>query len=66
VRTSRNMSMEVMVAMFLHIIARIVKIKVIKRQFVRSEEIINRRFNDVLLAILRCYNLFLKKPQPFS
>ncbi|XP_052110245.1 uncharacterized protein LOC127741559 [Arachis duranensis] len=60
------MGVEEMVAMFLHIIAHDVKIRVIKRQFVRSEETISRRFNDVLLAILRCHNLLLKKPQPFS
>ncbi|QHO29741.1 Retrotransposon protein [Arachis hypogaea] len=63
---SRNMGVEEMVAMFLHIIAHDVNIRVIKRQFVRSEETISRRFNDVLLAILRCHNLLLKKPQPFS
>ncbi|XLR24809.1 hypothetical protein S83_052709, partial [Arachis hypogaea] len=63
---SRNMGVEEMVAMFLRIIAHDVKIRVIKRQFVRSEEIISRWFNDVLLAILRCHNLLLKKPQPFS
>ncbi|QHO07235.1 uncharacterized protein DS421_14g461870 [Arachis hypogaea] len=63
---SRNMGVEEMVAMFLHIIAHDVKIRVIKRQFVRSEETISRQFNDVLLAILRCHNLLLKKPQPFS
>ncbi|XP_052117699.1 protein ALP1-like [Arachis duranensis] len=63
---SRNMCVEEMVAMFLHIIAHDVKIRVIKRQFVRSEETISRRFNDVLLAILICHNLLLKKPQPFS
>ncbi|XLS89568.1 hypothetical protein HN51_065576, partial [Arachis hypogaea] len=43
---SRNMGVEEMVAMFLHIIAHDVKIRVIKRQFVRSEETISRRFND--------------------
>ncbi|XP_020976010.1 protein ALP1-like [Arachis ipaensis] len=63
---SRNMGVEEMVAIFLYIIAHDVKIRVIKRQFVRSEETISRRFNDVLLAILRCHNLLLKKPQPFS
>ncbi|XLS62045.1 hypothetical protein HN51_016273 [Arachis hypogaea] len=63
---SRNIGVEEMVAMFLHIIAHDVKIRVIKRQFVRSEETISRRFNDILLAILRCHNLLLKKPQPFS
>ncbi|XLT04433.1 hypothetical protein HN51_043182 [Arachis hypogaea] len=65
-KPSRNMGVEEMAAMFLHIIAHDVKIRVIKRQFVRSEEIISRHFNDVLLAILRCHNLFLKKSQPFS
>ncbi|RYR42538.1 hypothetical protein Ahy_A08g039008 [Arachis hypogaea] len=63
---SRNMDVEEMIAMFLHIIAHDVKIRVINRQFVRSKETISRRFNDVLLAILRCHNLLLKKPQPFS
>ncbi|XLU53483.1 hypothetical protein S245_048131, partial [Arachis hypogaea] len=43
---SRNMGVEEMIVMFLHIIAHDVKIRVIKRQFVRSEETINRRFND--------------------
>ncbi|XLR65108.1 hypothetical protein S83_015780, partial [Arachis hypogaea] len=43
---SRNMSIEEMVAMFLHIIAHDVKIRVIKRQFMRSEETISRWFND--------------------
>ncbi|XLS90203.1 hypothetical protein HN51_066211, partial [Arachis hypogaea] len=38
---SRNMGVEEMVAMFLHIIAHDVKIRVIKRQFVRSEETIS-------------------------
>ncbi|XLS68388.1 hypothetical protein HN51_019411, partial [Arachis hypogaea] len=63
---SRNMGVEEIIAMFLHIIAHDVKIRVIKRQFVRSEETINRQFNDVLLAILSCHNLLLKKPQPVS
>ncbi|XLT14070.1 hypothetical protein HN51_059760, partial [Arachis hypogaea] len=43
---NRNMGVEEMVDMFLYIIAHDVKIRVIKRQFVRSEEIISRRFND--------------------
>ncbi|XLS44771.1 hypothetical protein HN51_001636, partial [Arachis hypogaea] len=63
---SRNMGVEEMVAIFLHIIAHDVKIRVIKRQFVSSEETISRWFNDVLLANLRCHNLLLKKPQPLS
>lgn len=63
---SRNMGVEEMVAMFLHILAHDVKIRVIKRQFVRSEETISRRFNDVLLAVLRCHKHLLKKPQAIS
>ncbi|XLU75096.1 hypothetical protein S245_034149, partial [Arachis hypogaea] len=63
---SRNTDVEKIVAMFLHIIAHDIKIRVIKRQFMRSKETISRRFNDVLLAILRYHNLLLKKPQPFS
>ncbi|XLR20020.1 hypothetical protein HN51_066773 [Arachis hypogaea] len=66
IEPSRNMGIEELVAMFLHIIAQGVKIRVIKRQFLRSKETISRMFNDVLLAILRCHNLSLKKPQPFS
>ncbi|XLS51384.1 hypothetical protein HN51_012061, partial [Arachis hypogaea] len=63
---NRNMGVEEMVDIFLHIIAHYVKIRVIKRQFVRPEETISRRFNDVFLAILRCHNLLLKELQPFS
>ncbi|XLS46118.1 hypothetical protein HN51_002983 [Arachis hypogaea] len=63
---SRNMGAKVMVAMFLHTIAHDVKIRIIKRQFMISAKTINRRFNDILLAILKYHNFLLKKPQPFS
>ena len=63
---SKNMGVEEMVAMFLHIVAHDVKIRVIKRQFVRSKETISRRFNEVLLAVLRCHNHLLKRPQPIG
>ncbi|XLR68647.1 hypothetical protein S83_019319, partial [Arachis hypogaea] len=51
-KPSRNMGVEEMVAMFLHIIAHDVKIRVIKRQFVKSEETISRQFNDDCLRAL--------------
>ena len=63
---SKNMSVEEMVAMFLHIIAHDVKNRVVKRQFMRSQETVSRRFNDVLLAVLRCHNHLLKQPQPIG
>ncbi|KAA0041318.1 putative nuclease HARBI1 [Cucumis melo var. makuwa] len=39
-----------MVAMFLHVLAYIVKNRVIQREFVQSDEIVSRHFNLVLLA----------------
>ena len=63
---SKNMSVEEMVAMFLHIIAHDVKNRVVKRQFMRSQETVSRRFNDVLLTVLRCHNHLLKQPQPIG
>ncbi|KAL0544463.1 hypothetical protein IC582_019578 [Cucumis melo] len=41
---------EEMVAMFLHVLAYIVKNRVIQREFVQSDEIVSRHFNLVLLA----------------
>ncbi|XLR41221.1 hypothetical protein HN51_019409, partial [Arachis hypogaea] len=49
---SKNMGVEEMVAIFLHIITHGIKIRVIKRQFVRSEKIISRQFNDNCLGAL--------------
>ena len=63
---SKNMGVEEIVTIFLHIAANNVKIRVIKRQFVRSKETISRRFNEVLLAILRCHNHLLKRSQPIG
>ncbi|WOK92557.1 hypothetical protein Cni_G01248 [Canna indica] len=58
------MSVEKMVAMFLHICAHHVKNNVIKRQFVRSGETISKQFNAVLNSIILCYEMLLKKPEP--
>jgi hypothetical protein len=59
------MSVEELVAMFLHILAHHVKNRMIKRQFVRSGETINRNFINVLLAVLRCHKELLKQPNLF-
>ncbi|TYK06536.1 retrotransposon protein [Cucumis melo var. makuwa] len=55
---------EEMVAMFLHVLAHDVKNCVIQREFVRSDEIVSRHFNIVLLAVLRLYEELIKRPVP--
>ena len=60
---TRNMGVEEMVAIFLHILAHDIKNRVIKRQFMRSGETISRKFNNVLLAVLRCHKELLKHPE---
>ena len=60
----RNMNVEEMVAMFLHIVAHDVKTRVIKRQFARSRETISRQFNKVLNSIIHLYDDLLEKPEP--
>ena len=62
--STKNMCVEEMVAIFLHICAHHVKNRVIRRQFVRSGETISRHFSAVLKSILLCYELLLKKPEP--
>ena len=61
---TRNMSVEEMVAIFLHILAHDVKNRIIKRQFMRSGETISRQFSNVLLAVLRCHKELLKQLEP--
>lgn len=63
---SRNMGVEEMVAIFLHILSHDVKNRIIKRQFMRSGETSSRRFAYVLHAILRCYRELLKEPEPIQ
>ena len=62
----KNMCVEEMVAMFLHICAHHVKNRVIKRQFVRCGKTVSRHFTIVLKFILLCYELSLKKSKPFQ
>ena len=63
---SKNMGVEEMVAIFLHILSHDVKNRVVKRQFMRSGETISRRFNYVLHAVLRCHKELLKEPEPIQ
>ena len=63
-KDTRNMSVEEMVAMFLHIIAYDEKNREIKFDFQRSQETISRQFHNVLRAILKLWKLLLRTPQP--
>ncbi|KAA0060824.1 retrotransposon protein [Cucumis melo var. makuwa] len=51
---------EKMVAMFLHILAHDVKNRVIRWEFMQSDETISRHFNMVLLVVIRFMASFLK------
>lgn len=62
---TKNMDVEEMVAIFLHIISHDVKNRIIRRQFARSGETISRQFNVVLNGILHLHGVLLKKPEPF-
>ncbi|CAH9114652.1 unnamed protein product [Cuscuta epithymum] len=62
--STKNTSIEEMLASFLYILAHNTKNRVAKREFVRSGETISRHFNSVLLAILRLHEVLLKKPEP--
>ena len=53
VEPTRNMSVEEMIANFLHILTHDINNRVIKRQFMRSGETISRQFNNVLIIVLR-------------
>ncbi|KAM6588896.1 hypothetical protein CsatA_011501 [Cannabis sativa] len=59
---SKNVDVEEMVAIFLHIIAHDVKNRIVRRQFARSGETVSRHFNMVLNALLHLHDLLLKKP----
>lgn len=63
-RYDGSISIEEVVALFLHIVMHDVKNRVKKRQFVRLGESISWQFRNVLNAIIRCHNILLKKPTP--
>lgn len=63
-RSSRNVSIDEQVAIFLHIIAHNVKNRVITCRFYRSGETISRYVSRVCNAVLRLHSRLLKKPEP--
>jgi hypothetical protein len=64
VKDSRNMSVDEMVAMFLHILAHDEKNRAIHHDFQRSPESVSRNFHKILNAVLKLWRVLLKKPQP--
>ncbi|XP_040362735.1 protein ALP1-like isoform X2 [Rosa chinensis] len=63
-RDTRNVSVDEMVAMFLHILAHHEKNRIIQDRFLRSGETISRYFNVVLRAVLCLQGQLLKTPEP--
>ncbi|KAJ6841877.1 uncharacterized protein M6B38_304435 [Iris pallida] len=61
---TKNMTIEEQLAIFLHILAHDVKNRIIQRQLMRSGETVSRVVNKVLLSLLRCQALLLKRPEP--
>ncbi|XP_015689038.1 protein ALP1-like isoform X1 [Oryza brachyantha] len=65
-RDTRNMKLEEMVAMFLHILGHDEKNRAIHIDFQRSSETVSRNFHKVLGAVLKLWTVLLKKPKPIS
>ncbi|KAL8502018.1 hypothetical protein ACS0TY_021228 [Phlomoides rotata] len=63
-KSSRNISVEEKVAMFLSILAHHTKNRCVKFRFKRSGQTVSKHFHHVLNYILRLQYLFLVTPQP--
>ena len=63
---NRNVQVEEMVVIFLHILSHHSKNRVMQLYFHRSGETVSRHFNTVLNAILRLHTYLLKKPEPIT
>ena len=61
---TKNMDIKEMVAVFLYAISHHAKTRVLKREFVRSGEILSRQFGVVLQSVIKLYGIFLKKRKP--
>lgn len=62
-KASRNMDIDELVAIFLHMIAHKVKNRVMVCRFHRSGETISRYFSRVCSAVIRLHLHLLKKPE---
>jgi hypothetical protein len=63
---TKHMTIEELVATFLHIIGHDVKNRVMYRQTSRSGETISRQFRRVLACVLRLHKILLKSPEPIQ
>ena len=63
-KRTRNMSVEEMVAIFLHVLAHHVKNRVVGFNFKRSGRTISKYFHECLKAVIRCQKEFWKTPEP--
>lgn len=63
-RGTRNVKVEEMVAMFLHILAYDEKSRSMRIDYQKSQETNSRHFNNVLQAVLKLWRVLLKTPQP--
>ncbi|WVZ89190.1 hypothetical protein U9M48_035623, partial [Paspalum notatum var. saurae] len=63
-RDTRNVKVEEMAAMFLHVLAYNEKSRSMRTDYRRSQETISRHFNNVLRAVLKLWRVLLKHPQP--
>ncbi|KAL6624579.1 hypothetical protein ACP70R_031900 [Stipagrostis hirtigluma subsp. patula] len=63
-RATRNVTVEEMVAMFLHVLAYDEKSRSMRTDYQRSQETISRHFNNVLAAVLKLWRVLLKSAQP--
>lgn len=61
---SRNVCLEERVAIFLWVLGHHTKQRRTKFAFWRSIETVSRHFNEVLLAVLRLYDMLLVRPEP--
>ncbi|KAK5818895.1 hypothetical protein PVK06_023845 [Gossypium arboreum] len=64
-KSSRNMLVDVQVAIFLHIISHHLKNRVIKHHY-RSGETVSRSFHYVLNAVIRLQDVLFKKAEPIT
>ncbi|KAL8465079.1 hypothetical protein ACS0TY_034539 [Phlomoides rotata] len=65
-KSSRNVSVEDKVAMFLSILSHHTKNRCVKFQFKMSGQTVSKHFNHVLDCILRMHCIFLVQAQPID
>ena len=63
-KRTRNMSVEEMVAIFLHVLAHHVKNRVVGFNFKSSGRTISKYFHECLKADFKCQKEFWKTPEP--